>query len=139
LRLTPFYPVQPLTYIGKLDISSLDLHRVPPEAFQVLLGISSSSLARPVTPEPKDDTVKTVKDSFANIQTGSRREVYGKEQLREEVWVECEEVTLFKAGENKIEKLDIEIGAFGGLKAIDVSPLALSEVGRLISSLDGIY
>ena len=93
---------------------------MPAEAFQVLLGISSSNLARPITPEPEDDSIHSITDSFADLKTGTRREVFGKEEKREEVWVECEEVTLFKAGENKIERLDVEIGAFGGLKAIDV-------------------
>jgi hypothetical protein len=34
--------------------------------------------------------------------------------------VECAELVGFKAGGNRIEGLDIEIGAFGGLKGIEV-------------------
>ena len=88
-----------------------------------------------MTPEPVDDSVKTLTSAFENVDTGSRREVFGKEQKREEVWVECEEVTLLKAGENRIDQLDVEIGAFGGLKAIDVST-GREMVQGLMSSLD---
>lgn len=85
----------------------------------MLLGIPAKNLARPPTPPPVD-SLKGVVQSFQNLETGSRTEVFGKETRRDDVWVECEEVVSFKASDNRIQRLDFEIGAFGGLKAIDV-------------------
>lgn len=108
------------SFVGRLDISNLDLHRIPPEAFSVLVGISPSNLERPPTPEPVDDQVKRLGHSFGSLDTNDRKAVFGKDTRRDEPWVECAELVGMKAGENRIKRLDIEIGAFGGLKGIEV-------------------
>jgi hypothetical protein len=39
--------------------------------------------------------------------------------------VDPEELTAFRAADNRILELEREIGAFGGLRSIDVSPLLI--------------
>lgn len=98
----------------------LDLERIPSEVYSVLLGIPSSNLARPATPEVKDDKVSSLTRSFQDLGSGSREEIFRKSTRKEDVWTECEEVTSLKVSENRIRSLDVEIGAFGGLKVIEV-------------------
>lgn len=50
-----------------------------------------------------------------------KAQVFGKGGEQERAWVEPEEMTSLKAGGNDIEKLEYEMGGFGGLKLIDVS------------------
>ena len=105
--------------IGKLDITSFNLPRIPSEVYSVLLGIEPSNPAPPSS-APASDAINRVTKSFENLGSGSRQDVFGKASNQPETWVECEELTYLKASDNRIEQLDVEIGAFGGLKAIEV-------------------
>ena len=67
-----------------------------------------------------DDQVRRLGHSFDDLHTTDRKAIFGKDTREDEPWVECAELVGFKAGENRIERLDIEIGAFGGLKGIEV-------------------
>ena len=46
---------------------------------------------------------------------------FGATSITKDDWAEPEELVGFKAADNEIRELDIEIGAFGALKSIDVS------------------
>jgi hypothetical protein len=50
----------------------------------------------------------------------SRDEVFGQGR-KKEAWAEPEELVSLRAGGNEIDKVEVEVGAFGGLKVIDVS------------------
>lgn len=43
------------------------------------------------------------------------------QKSKRDEWVEPEELVGFKASENELRGLDVEFGAFGGLKSVDVS------------------
>lgn len=99
----------------------MNLDRIPSEVYSVLLGISAKNLDRPATPPPADPGIQGLTNRFDDLDTRNRAAVFGKDTKKDDIWVECEELIVFKAGENKIARLDREIGAFGGLKSIDVS------------------
>ncbi|KAK4689115.1 hypothetical protein P7C73_g1000, partial [Tremellales sp. Uapishka_1] len=111
---------------GKLDIASLKLARVPAEVYTKFLGIPPDSLSHP--PSPPRPSANLPRLSGLHIgEEASREQVFGKSsEQREEEWVEPEELISFKAGENSIQVLDVEIGAFGGLKTIDLHANRLS-------------
>ena len=112
--------------LGKLDIASMELERIPHEVYVTLLGIP---LAELTNPPPKADTktdVKGMSRSFSSQlrlaeSTEDKSKVFGKGGKEEEVWIEGEEVTSWKGSGNQIEGLEREIGGFGGLKSFDVS------------------
>lgn len=105
---------------GKIDISSLSLDRIPADVFTALLGIPRDSLARPPTPvQTKEAPIRRL-GSTGNDET-DRNRVFN--QTVRETWADPEELTSFKAGDNRILELDIEFGAFGGLRTLDVSLL----------------
>ena len=78
---------------GKLDISAFSLDRIPARVYTDLLELDVASLSRP--PIEKHETPKEDRS-------------------------EPEELVGLKASNNEIRELDLEIGAFGGLKSIDV-------------------
>jgi hypothetical protein len=55
------------------------------------------------------------------VEEESRDRVFN--QPTRETWVDPEELTAFKAPDNRILEIEREIGAFGGLRSIDVSLL----------------
>ena len=56
---------------------------------------------------------------------GSREQAFGIKATAKEEWNDPEELTSFKADHNMIKEIEVEIGAFGGLKVLDVSCLVL--------------
>lgn len=109
--------------IGKLDISSLALERIPADVYTALMGIPRESLARPASPPPPAQVDLAIRPratgSFAGHGETDRDRVFN--QTRRETWADPEEVTSFKAADNRIREIDVEFGAFGGLRTLDVS------------------
>jgi hypothetical protein len=99
-QVRPTYPLflKTFTYrcidIGKLDISSLKLKRIPANVYTTFLGISPRDLSNPPDVAEKGDAVG----------------VYG----------DVEEIVSWKAGSNEVEEVEKEIGGFGGLKVFEV-------------------
>jgi len=112
------------TISGTLDISSLSLLRIPAEVYTDLLGLDPASLSHPPTPPaPRlnadlQGMTRSFEPHMAIAEDAGNR-FGGKSRVKEE-WVEPEELVGLRAVENEIKELDIEIGAFGGLKSIDV-------------------
>lgn len=114
---------------GKLDISQLDLDRMPVEVYTTLLGIPADQLSRPPAPERSEesDVVRGMTTSLSTQLTldggGSRERAFGQAhgQAAKQEWSEPEELTSLRAEGNRIREIELEIGAFGGLKAVDVS------------------
>jgi hypothetical protein len=111
-----------LNEIGKLDISSLSLDRIPADVYTALLGIPSDSLSRPPPPpQPKETGLKPLRGgASAGISTDSDRNAVFNQPVRE-TWADPEELTSLKGSDNRILELEVEIGAFGGLRTLDVS------------------
>ena len=106
--------------VGKLDISSLNLNRIPPDVYTTLAGIDTSSLTRPPSPpRPKEAAIRPL--GGAGTPRQETKEAVFNQQPAREAWVDPEELTGFKAADNRILELEREIGAFGGLRSIDVS------------------
>ena len=103
---------------------------MPPEVYSVLLGINPKTLTRPPSPPPVAQP-KLRNDPFAidEIDDEDRTAVFGKDLIKEHSWEECEEVVQFKASRNRIDQVDLEIGAFGGLKGFDVRLRSLGVEG----------
>ncbi len=108
--------------VGKLDISSFSLQRIPVQVYTDLLGLDANSLSHPSQSQPGLDE-EGVAGSFKSqlTITDESGNPFGSRETKREEWVEPEELTGFKALENEIRELDVEVGAFGGLKSIDVS------------------
>lgn len=127
---------------GKLDISSLPLHRIPAEVYMDLLGIPEEDLSNPPGPagpsngnaqqaNEKDKRTFSSQLRFASEDGLSAEEemqrVFGGKNVgaakakRDRVWVEPEETTLFRAWGCGVREIEREFGGFGGLKSIDVS------------------
>lgn len=116
-----------LTRIGKLDLAALDLDRIPSDLYTSLLGIPASELSNPPAPPTASTSsdVKGMTSSFSAhlslAEKSDRDAVFGRGTTREE-WVEPEaELISFNAERNGIERIEREIGAFGGIKSINVS------------------
>ena len=108
--------------VGKLDISSLDLERIPADVYTALLGIPADSLSRPPPPPaPKETAIKTRLTGTAPQTESDRNAVFN--QSTRETWADPEELTSLKASDNRILELEVEIGAFGGLRSLDVGSL----------------
>ena len=104
--------------IGKLDISSLSLERVPADVYTALLGIPADSLSRPPPrPQPKETALKPLR---GGVQNDNDRDAVFNQPVRE-TWADPEELTSLKVSDNRILELEVEIGAFGGLRTLDVS------------------
>lgn len=114
---------------GKLDLSALELERIPPETYTALLGIPPEDLSNPPDAPSSTPSSKDVKGMTASFSTqlavaeksSSREEIFGKGKRKEE-WSEPEaELVAFNVERNRIEVIEREIGAFGGLKTVNVS------------------
>ena len=117
---------------GKLDIASLNLESLPSTVFTALLGIPAGQLSRPPPSSAEDtDTIIGLASSIStNLQLegkGTREQAFGSKP-REEEWSEPEELTSLKADHNLIREIDVEVGAFGGLKVLDVSHSILTRL-----------
>jgi hypothetical protein len=105
-----------LLMLGKLDISGLNLQRVPPDVYIMIGGMDVKSLTRPPSPpRPKESTIRPLGGA---PREESKEAVFN--QPTRETWVDPEELTAFKVADNRILELEREIGAFGGLRSIDV-------------------
>jgi hypothetical protein len=113
--------VRPVLMItGKLDITGLNLHRIPVEVYTVLAGIDTESLTRPPSPpRPKEAAIRPLGSGAATPRQDTKEAVFN--QPSREVWGDPEELTAFRAADNRILEIEREIGAFGGLRSIDVS------------------
>ncbi|WVQ85336.1 hypothetical protein IAT38_007501 [Cryptococcus sp. DSM 104549] len=132
---------------GKLDISSLSLDRIPAEVYTKLLGIPTSELSNPPPPPPpvlhaprpsrpaRPSTSPFAVDDDDERTDEGRELVFGKSTKQEEAWTEPEELTSFKAGDNKIESVEVELGMFGGLRILDLSNNLLKTVPNKLSDL----
>jgi hypothetical protein len=108
-----------LLMVGKLDISGLNLQRIPPDVYIMIGGMDVKSLTRPPSPpRPKESTIRPLGGA---PREESKEAVFN--QPTRETWVDPEELTAFKVADNRILELEREIGAFGGLRSIDVCPL----------------
>jgi hypothetical protein len=111
--------------IGRLDLDSLDLHRIPAETYIHLLGLPAKELTRPPSPPPEPTiggSVNGLTESFGRLGQDyelDRNKAFGQKE-QEEQW-DCVELIALRAGDNRIRELEPEIGSFGGLKSIDVS------------------
>jgi hypothetical protein len=104
--------------LGKLDISGLNLQRIPPDVYIMIGGMDVKSLTRPPSPpRPKESTIRPLGGA---PREESKEAVFN--QPTRETWVDPEELTAFKVADNRILELEREIGAFGGLRSIDVCP-----------------
>lgn len=96
----------------------MNLQRIPPDVYILIGGMDSKSLTRPPSPpRPKESTIRPL----AGAPREESREAVFNQPTRE-TWVDPEELTAFRAADNRILELEREIGAFGGLRSIDVSP-----------------
>ena len=122
---------------GKLDISSFGLDIIPPDIYTRLLGISPSDLSRPpsATPTPERKPNDPSRSARPGAGPGDSREQVFSLPGREVDWGEATELTAFKAGENTLTELEKEIGAFGGLKSIDMSKNQLSSLPASFADL----
>jgi hypothetical protein len=79
-------------------------------------GMDVKSLTRPPSPpRPKESTIRPLGGA---PREESKEAVFN--QPTRETWVDPEELTAFKVADNRILELEREIGAFGGLRSIDV-------------------
>jgi hypothetical protein len=92
---------------GTLNVSSRDLQCLPPELFDIHLG---------VTPEPlslvPDVTALPIVDNPTTRRMGGDSSV---------AWFEQQDLEILKAGNNDILELQPELSLFGSLKVVDVS------------------
>ncbi|ORX33803.1 Alpha/Beta hydrolase protein [Kockovaella imperatae] len=120
---------------GKLDISSFSLDAVPLEVYTRLLGVPPADLSR--KPAPAPDSTPDIRPSSHGRSVpapSSREDVFGIPG-REVAWGEPAELTSLKGGDNVLTELDIEIGAFGGLKSIDFARNQLASLPRSFADL----
>lgn len=111
--------------LGKLDIAGLGLDRVPSEVYTELLGLTTDQLSRPPPSAPAGSDVRALSSELeSKLHVMSREEAFGQAGRRHAEQAEPEEITLFRAGNNQIDQLEVEFGAFGGLTTIDVSEVA---------------
>jgi len=104
--------------IGKLDISGLNLQRIPPDVYIMIGGMDVKTLTRPPSPpRPKESTIRPLGGA---PREESKEAVFN--QPTRETWADPEELTAFKVADNRILELEREIGAFGGLRSIDACP-----------------
>jgi hypothetical protein len=90
--------------------------------YTTLAQIPTDSLSRPASPPRRQESAIRPYGSTPQRSLPERREDVFNQPTRE-TWVDPEELTSFKAPDNRILELEIEIGAFGGLKVMDVGPV----------------
>ncbi|WWC99490.1 hypothetical protein V866_006393 [Kwoniella sp. B9012] len=128
---------------GKLDLCSLSVGAIPPEVYTTLLGIPSEDLSSPPPKEiPSSDIPKgSVLDPNSTPPKGLSRDeerslVFGsKAAPRTKEWVEPEELTSFRISENRLQRIEREIGMFGALERLDLSRNQLKELPDSIADL----
>ena len=119
--------------LGKIDISSFSLSRIPPEVYTRLIGIPESDLSNPpsTNPKPYMQSTKTASMDSPSARTWennrwvadsaqSKEAVFGL-ALRDIDWGEAAELTVLSARDNEILEVEREIGVFGGVRNVDVS------------------
>lgn len=105
-----------------------------------LLGIPESELSIPPVKETEEPKPKAPDADFATRlgrldlsaaadDDAARRDAFGTPEPKKK-WTEPEELLALKAPDNRIERLEIEIGLFGGLKTLDVSCSWAKRVSR---------
>lgn len=110
---------------GKLDIAGLGLDRVPSVVYTELLGLATDQLSRPPPAAAAGSDMRGLsRDLESKLHAMSREEAFGQAGRKHAEKAEPEEITLFRAGNNRIDQLEVEFGAFGGLTTIDVSVAA---------------
>lgn len=107
---------------GKLDISNLGLDAIPPLVYTDLLGLRAADLSRPPPAEvvPKAPLTPLSK-SFArlDLDNDNVHDVFGTPEPKRP-WSEPEELVAFRAVDNLLAEVEVELGFFGGLKTLDV-------------------
>ncbi|OCF32862.1 hypothetical protein I316_05499 [Kwoniella heveanensis BCC8398] len=128
---------------GKLDLSSMSLDSVPSEIYTSLLGIPPEELSNP-PPRPEALTdLPSARNFDPNApppkgltKDEERALVFGSKAVkRDERWEEPEELTSFRIADNKLQRIEREIGMFGGLERLDLGRNMLKELPDSVSDL----
>ncbi|WVQ97096.1 hypothetical protein IAU59_004206 [Kwoniella sp. CBS 9459] len=128
---------------GKLDLSSMSLNSVPSEIYTTLLEIPPEELSNPPPkPEASSDIPSArMFDPNAPPPKGLTKDeeralVFGSKAVkRDERWEEPEELTSWRIADNALQRIDREIGMFGGLERLDLSRNMLKELPDSVSDL----
>ncbi|WWC86072.1 uncharacterized protein L201_000943 [Kwoniella dendrophila CBS 6074] len=131
---------------GKLDLCSLSLPSIPIEVYTTLLGLPEEELSNPPTNtksnvEQSDIPSKSKLNVNSTPPKGLSRDdekelVFGgKAAKKHNEWIEPEELTSFRISENKLNRIEREIGMFGALERLDLSRNQLKELPDSIADL----
>ncbi|WVF70738.1 hypothetical protein IAT40_005532 [Kwoniella sp. CBS 6097] len=128
---------------GKLDLSSMSLDSVPSEIYTTLLGIPPEELSNP-PPKPEQSSDIPVARNFdpnapppkGLTKDEERALVFGSKAVKkDDRWEEPEELTSFRIADNTLQRIEREIGMFGGLERLDLSRNMLKELPDSVSDL----
>ncbi|KAL1413379.1 hypothetical protein Q8F55_001140 [Vanrija albida] len=120
---------------GKLDISSLGLEAVPPLVYTDLLGMREQDLSRPPVVEVAAKAPLTpLRKSFASLDLEDEHAVFGTPEPKK-AWSEPEELVAFRAVDNLLAEVELELGFFGGLKTLDLRGNRLTSLPDALADL----
>jgi hypothetical protein len=111
----------------------MSLPAIPPAVYMDLLGISEDELSVPpakVVEESRpsradatfEDRLSALDLNAAVADDTARRAAFGTPEPKRP-WSEPEELVALRIPDNRIERLELEVGLFGGLKTLDVGCL----------------
>ncbi|WWC66579.1 uncharacterized protein I206_100482 [Kwoniella pini CBS 10737] len=127
---------------GKLDLCSLSLSEIPSEVYTTLLGIPEEELSNPPPKKilssdlPQGSKLSVDSTPPKGLSKDDERSlVFGSKVAKKNEWIEPEELTSFRIAENKLNKIEREIGMFGALERLDLSRNQLKDLPNGIADL----